>query len=614
MQITEEGADTQLDTDIRLSTIVSQKEKLRKRLLVLNKSLDEIHAEESGIVGDMEEMMEDLGGDADLKEILDTILSSQEEIKRVEDSIVAATNESARLEEEGADFKARYGAERRVTKGMELILATQQEELDKERTRIRDLLENIRGIRQGQRTEMQAGIEATLETPMQSAAQVIIGLIHQAEEEENYAVAVPLSKVLKEMTAANLYTPGFRFKDDVDTDTRRWIAETFSPKVSTRAKAEVVPESPARPPSPRVLSAGADDLPLLSFNQFSYPEDDLSGLIRSAFDKFGLLEEFKVMDETFSAFMTAMQGAYNSAKEGVTYHNYRHAFDVTQMAYYFITQTNAGEIMDNMDIFLLLVCCMGHDVDHNGLNNAFHENTQSPLAMLYNDASIMENHHCSTMLNVLARKESNLMANLTNDQQKANRGRIVNIILATDMSKHFDVTNKFKLKVEAGQFGEKGEDGIASAEDRDILLDLLMHASDLSNPVRPFPVAKKWGYDIMEEFCSQGDVEKKLRMPVSPLCERDELTTDAQKAQSQIGFGDFVVGPMYKTMAGFFTGMEACVDGLAANRAYYVEVKEGATMEEVIARAEAEIAATSAAAEEGEPSPAPEVDIEGDDV
>ena len=48
----------------------------------------------------------------------------------------------------------------------------------------------------------------------------------------------------------------------------------------------------------------------------------------------------------------------------MTYHNYRHAFDVTQMAYYFITQTNAGEIMDNMDIFLLLVCCVGHDADH----------------------------------------------------------------------------------------------------------------------------------------------------------------------------------------------------------------------------------------------------------
>ena len=91
-----------------------------------------------------------------------------------------------------------------------------------------------------------------------------------------------------------------------------------------------------------------------------------------------------------------------------------------------------------------------------------------------------------------------------------------------------------------------------------------MHASDLSNPTRPFPIAKKWGYDIMEEFCSQGDVEKKLGIPVSPLCERDELTTDEQKSQSQIGFGDFVVGPMSKQLSAYFQcpAMEACVNGL----------------------------------------------------
>ena len=618
-QITEEGADTQLDTDRNLSNISTQKEKLRKRLAQLNKSLDEIHAEETDIVGDdMSELVQELGGDADLQDILDTILLSAEEIKNVEDSITSVAAESDRLEQEGADFKARYGAERRVTKGMELILASQQNELDQERSKIREMLESIRGIREGQRTEMQAGIEATLQTPMQGAAAEIIKLIHAAEEEENYAVAVPLSKVLKQMTAANLYTPGFRFQDDVDTDTRRWIADTFSPKVSTREAAQVVPESPARPPSPRVMSPVSLDLPLLSFNQFKHPEEELVDLIRACFDKFGLLEEFKVQDETFVAFFDAMRSGYNSEKEGVTYHNFRHAVDVTQMAYFFITQTNASEIMDNTDIFLLLMCCVGHDVDHNGLNNGFHENTQSPLAMLYNDTSIMENHHCSTMLNVLARKESNLMQNLTADQQKANRTRVVNIILATDMTKHFDVTNKFKLKVEAGQFGEKGEDGAASAEDRDILLDLLMHASDLSNPVRPFPIAKKWGYDIMEEFCSQGDVEKKLGMPVSPMCERDDLSTDEQKAQSQIGFGDFLVGPMYKSMSSYFTGLEPCVEGLAKNRAFYLEVKEGRmTMEEALAKAEAELAAEeAAAAAAGEPEPAPEVDvdIEGDDV
>jgi hypothetical protein len=64
-QITEEGADTQLDTDRNLSNISTQKEKLRKRLAQLNKSLDEIHAEETDIVGDdMSELVQELGGDA----------------------------------------------------------------------------------------------------------------------------------------------------------------------------------------------------------------------------------------------------------------------------------------------------------------------------------------------------------------------------------------------------------------------------------------------------------------------------------------------------------------------------------------------------------------------
>ena len=42
---------------------------------------------------------------------------------------------------------------------------------------------------------------------------------------------------------------------------------------------------------------------------------------------------------------------------------------------------------------VLLVSTLVHDVDHNGLNNNFHINSQSPLAVLYNDISVLENHH-----------------------------------------------------------------------------------------------------------------------------------------------------------------------------------------------------------------------------
>ena len=59
---------------------------------------------------------------------------------------------------------------------------------------------------------------------------------------------------------------------------------------------------------------------------------------------------------------------------------------------------------------VLLVSTLVHDVDHNGLNNNFHINSQSPLALLYNDISVLENHHCSYATKLLARTVSRLSA------------------------------------------------------------------------------------------------------------------------------------------------------------------------------------------------------------
>ena len=101
--------------------------KFRDHALPVNSSLDEIQAEETDIVGDdMTELVAELGEDSDLKQILDTIKLSAEEISSVEDSIRQIAAEGEELERQGVDFRQRYGAERRVTKGMELILASQQ--------------------------------------------------------------------------------------------------------------------------------------------------------------------------------------------------------------------------------------------------------------------------------------------------------------------------------------------------------------------------------------------------------------------------------------------------------------------------------------------------------
>jgi len=140
------------------------------------------------------------------------------------------------------------------------------------------------------------------------------------------------------------------------------------------------------------------------------------------------------------------------------YHNFRHAFDVYQMLYSFLTLTNATQYLTAMDIFIMIVADMCHDVDHNGLNNNFHINSQSPLALLYNDQSILENHHCSFACKVLARTENNLFANLGTEESKNARSKLIQCILATDMSNHFDVIDKFKLKVDTVHLKKEKDD------------------------------------------------------------------------------------------------------------------------------------------------------------
>ena len=50
-----------------------------------------------------------------------------------------------------------------------------------------------------------------------------------------------------------------------------------------------------------------------------------------------------------------------------------------------------------MQIFTILVAAAGHDVDHPGRTNGFLVKTSAPLALLYNDASVLENHHAATV-------------------------------------------------------------------------------------------------------------------------------------------------------------------------------------------------------------------------
>jgi hypothetical protein len=67
---------------------------------------------------------------------------------------------------------------------------------------------------------------------------------------------------------------------------------------------------------------------------------------------------------------------------------------------------------------------------------------------MYNDKSVLENHHAAASWRLLKSDDKyNFLCNLEPDEWKRFRVLIMENILATDLSKHYDIINDFNAKV-----------------------------------------------------------------------------------------------------------------------------------------------------------------------
>ena len=72
----------------------------------------------------------------------------------------------------------------------------------------------------------------------------------------------------------------------------------------------------------------------------------------------------------------------------------------------------------------------------------------------------------------------------------------------------------------------------------------ILHAADISNPVRSDTASRAWADKIMEEFFRQGDLERASDLSLSPMCDRNETSL----CSVQRGFIGSVVAPLYEAM------------------------------------------------------------------
>ena len=80
----------------------------------------------------------------------------------------------------------------------------------------------------------------------------------------------------------------------------------------------------------------------------------------------------------------------------------------------------------------------------------------SELALMYNDESVLENHHLAVAFKLLQSPDCDIFANLNKKQRQTLRKMVIDMVLATDMSKHMSLLADLKTMVETKKVAGSG--------------------------------------------------------------------------------------------------------------------------------------------------------------
>ena len=270
------------------------------------------------------------------------------------------------------------------------------------------------------------------------------------------------------------------------------------------------------------------------------------------FQKYNLSEFLKITEEMQDNFFLSLESLY----KGNPYHNACHAGDVCHSLMYFTFQSDLCKSLNALESATSIIAALGHDIGHPGLTNRFIVNNRENLAIQYNDISVLENMHCSSIFLILDQPGKNIFINLSNEDWFIMRKLMIYMILETDMSRHFEILGKFKSKA--------NNLNISNAEDKLIILGMGLKCSDIGHSAKSTDLHEKWTQLVCEEFFLQGDIEKQRKQVVSMYCDREN--TDI--AKSQAGFIKNICLPLYDVWCNYLNSdviFNSCLKQLEKN-------------------------------------------------
>ncbi|KAL7287245.1 hypothetical protein TKK_0018374 [Trichogramma kaykai] len=255
-------------------------------------------------------------------------------------------------------------------------------------------------------------------------------------------------------------------------------------------------------------------------------------------------------ESTMLNWLTAIESNY---KRDISYHNSTHAIDVLQGVACFMQSESLRSILEPLDEIAALLAAAAHDIDHPGKSSQFLCNARDELAILYNDITVLENHHCALMFQITLSDDSvNIFKNCDRETYHKVRSNVIDMILATEMTKHFEHLSKFSNICRRNTiipFVESmDKKAFVLPENMTLTKRMIIKCADVSNPTRPFRLYFEWSRRIAEEYFNQTDVEKQKQLPlVMPAFDR----TTCSIPKSQMEFIDYIINDMMETWDDF---------------------------------------------------------------
>nr|ANV21101.1 photoreceptor cGMP-specific 3',5'-cyclic phosphodiesterase subunit alpha-X [Eptatretus cirrhatus] len=321
----------------------------------------------------------------------------------------------------------------------------------------------------------------------------------------------------------------------------------------------------------KLLKAELPDPKQMELYQFHFSDLEIEelDLVKGGiclFQELGVLEKFKVPRDVIVRWMITVNKGYRN----ITYHNWRHGFNVGQTMFTLLTTGRLKKYYSDLEAFAMLAAAFCHDMDHRGANNLYQMKSQSPLAKLHG-TSILERHHLDYSKTLLTDESINIFQNL-NRRQYDNVIHLMEIaIIATDLALYFKKRTMFQKIVEQCEQLETEADAVkyitSDPTKKEIIMAMMMTACDLSAITKPWEVQSQVALLVAAEFWEQGDLERTvLQQQPIPMMDRNKAD---ELPKLQVGFIDFVCTFVYKEFSRFHNEITPMFDGLKNNRVHW---------------------------------------------